>query len=188
MPFSEPESSHPMIRFAQDLGSIKAGVKALDEGQRRVDKKITGLYRTVGELVTKSDCRQLRDSVAKKIAITASSANGTPERHGLLESAGKKAGAIAAILSLLAMVAVGMVVVSRFISSLERALDATREAQQRSSSLLLHELRQQAKVSAVASEPIYLPPDAGPPPSNGRKARRRRRGHPNPNGGTHGRD
>lgn len=171
-PQREPDDL--LIRFAQDIGTIREGVRNLDEGQRKVDKKITGLQRTVAELVTRADCKARHADVTERIdtALFAAAQPAPPQEQGkagILELAGKKAGAIAAILSLLAMIVVGVVVIARFVGSLERAIDADRKAQETANKELVQALRGSSKPVAPALPAVAPEPDAGP-------TTRRRRG------------
>lgn len=166
MPPRERDQTSSLIRFAEDIGEIRAGVKTLDEGQRRVDKKITGLQRNVADLVTRADCSAHRDEVTERIdtALFAREARGeipsAAPAPTLLELAGRKAGAIAAILSLVAMLAVGLVVVSRVVASLERAIDRDRKAQAATTRRLIDEVR---KARHPAAAPPAWHPDGGIP-------------------------
>lgn len=165
------DDRHPSLRLAQDLGAIKQGVKTLDEGQREVDRKITGLQRTVATLVTKEDCRthrvDLMDRVKRASGAIRTMAPGA--RPGLLESAGRKAGAIAAILALLSMLLGGLVVLSRFVGQVERTLETSRKEQAAQTTEVLRELRAPKPPTVIyQSVPVY--PDAG-----SRHRRRRRR-------------
>lgn len=180
MPPADREPTPSALRVAQDLGSIKEGVRNLTEGQKRVDKKITGLQRNVADLVTRADCKQHRNDVTEKIdmAVAASAQqhrDGHPAgpRPAFLERAGKQAGAIAAILSLVTMIIVGVVVVARFVASLERAIDADRQAQNTATKVVLQELRKRPEPAIVYQSLAPLPPDAGAP-----RKRKRRRGRP----------
>lgn len=172
MPPVDREPSHPLLRFAQDIGEIKAGVRSLDDGQRRADKKITDLNRSVAHLVTREDCQAHRDDVTEKIDTalfaTVEPATAPRNRRTLLDLAGQKAGAIAAILTLLSMLIVGVIVVSRFVGSLERAIDQDRKQQQMATEQVLSELRKTAA-------PVVVQPAAPVKPDAGRPRRRRRR-------------
>lgn len=167
------DDRHPSLRLAQDIGAIKQGVKTLDEGQREVDRKITGIQRTIATLVTKEDCRTFRGDLTDRIKRPPSGSSKplpADARPTLLEMAGRKAGAIAAILALLSMMLGGLVVLSRFVSSLERTMEVSRAQQAKRTDELLHQLRQ-PRQPIVIQQQVPARPDAGAP----RRRRRTRR-------------
>lgn len=176
MPAGNRESTSSLIRFASDIGEIRQGVKGLEEGQRRVDKKITGLQRNVADLVTKADCSAHRDEVTERIdtALFAREERGeipAASPPAMLEAAGRKAGEITAILTLVAMLVGGVVVIARFVSSLEMAIDKDRRVQENTNRQILDELkRARYRPAAIAPQP-----DAGISAA-GRQPRRSRKG------------
>ena len=167
----DPRATSSLFRLAQDVGSIKQGVKQLEDGQREVDRKITGLQRSVAGLVTREDCKASRQDLTARIAVERPRRPPSSERPAWLETAGKKAGAASAILGLLAMLVVGLVLVSRFVSSVERAIEADRKEQLRQTTQVLDEIRSSQRPPIIIQQPAQPPPDAGP----ARKRRRRTR-------------
>jgi hypothetical protein len=165
------------IRLAQDIGAIKQGVKTLGEGQKEVDRKITGLQRAIGDLVTRDDCRSHRADLADRVRrpVPSGSRSAIRERLGPLELLGRKAGAVTAIFGLLAMMVVGTIVVARFVSSLERALERDRVEQKRQTGQVLNEIRSREPQPIIIQNRPVVPPDAG---TGRRRTRRKRRSTP----------
>jgi hypothetical protein len=151
---------------ARILGRIEAGVENLKEGQNETNEKVSGLHRTVADLVTKDDCKDHRVVLCKKFdaKLEAQAVEDTTEafvaQPGPLERLGKKAGAIAAILGLVGMLLAGLIWFSRLIGSVERTLAADRQAQKVATKKMLEELRR-PKPSVVVHQPVLVYPDAG---------------------------
>lgn len=175
MPRREDETqptitSYPMLKFAEDLGHIKRGVHNLEDGQREVDEKVSGLYKTVANLVTKDDCKLHRDTTTE-IVIPESTfpPPSSPLQLPLLERMGKTAKALTAIIALVGLIGAILLAASRFIASVETALEKDRQAQQVQQKALIQEF-QKAREPVIVHKPVYVYPDAGT-----RRRRRRRR-------------
>lgn len=157
-------SSYPMLKFAEDLGHIKRGVHNLEDGQQELDEKVSGLYRTVGNLVTKEDCQAHRAET--EVIVPEAAATAPPP---LLDRMAKGAKSVTAILVLAGLLGGLLLAGSRFVSSVERALARDRAAQESARESLIQELKR-AQEPVIVHQPVYIYPDAGT-----RRRRRRRR-------------
>lgn len=160
---SRGEPSHPMITFAADIGAIKKGVENLEKGQEEVDQKVSGLHQTVADLVTKEDCAGHREALT---VAEESEAAGS-----LIDRVGKKAGAILAILALLGTLGGVLLVLSRFIGSVERTLEKDRAEQKQVTQKMLKRLDKPQR-PVIVHQPVYIYPDAGPRRRPRRRPRR----------------
>lgn len=171
------DPSYPMLQVFKDIGSIKKGIENLEGGQGELDQKVSGLHRTVADLVTKEDCKDHRDVFCKKVdaklevVAVAVAEEPTGAKNGLLERMGKKAGALMAILALLGVVGGGLLVLSRFIGSVERTLAADRKEQKQVTAKMLKQLAKPQE-PVVVREKVYVYPDAGPRRRPRRRPRR----------------
>jgi hypothetical protein len=166
-----------MLQLYKDIGSIKTGIKGLEGGQGELDQKVSGLHRTIADLVTKDDCRDHRDTICSKIeAVTdePEEVTGVTESPGTLERVGRKAGAILAVLALLGTLGGGILVLSNFIGSMKRTLDRDRMVQQQVTQKVLQRLDEPPK-PVVVHQPVYVYPlDAGVRRRRPRRRPRRR--------------
>jgi len=160
--------SQPLLQVCEDLGAIKAGVSNLQSGQREVREHLK-------TLVTREECKDQRRAITRTIAdrhsdeVTGVRAAPT---NGLLERLGKKAGAIATILALLAMLGGAFLVLSRFIGQVETALLDNSVRQERSERRMIKEIR-----SAPSPTPVMVPQPIVVHPDAGRRRRLRRHRH-----------
>lgn len=163
MPPNDP--SYPMLKIVEDLGAIKEGVSTLKP-------KVDEIH---SSMVTKEDCKDHRDALCKKVdaklKVVSPQEIDEPEKAGLLERVGKKAGAIAAILTLVGLVGTALLVLSRMVARVDHVLAAQQVEDKQSRARFLKEIRR-APEPVIVHQPILVYPDAG--------LRRARRPHRRP--------
>lgn len=163
MPLADdPAPSHPMLKVYSDIGTITQGIKNLEkgqdklgQGQEEVEKKISGLYRNVGNLVTKDEC-STRHPLGKHLTPE-SPMVGTPS---LLQRAADNAGNITKILTLVASLVIGLWAVHKFSTRLEATLARAEVQTEKTTQKLIKSIENQPE-PRVVYVPVPASPDAG---------------------------
>lgn len=163
---SRGDPSHPMIKFAGDIGAIKEGVKGLKDGQDKLTSTVSDLHT---QMVTKDDCSDHREVLCKKLdakadANAARAANAArveaDKAQNWLVRWGKKAGAITAIIGLILLCGGTLLALSRFIASVESTLAQDRKVQASQTRQVMRELKR-PRDPVIVTQPILVYPDAG---------------------------
>jgi hypothetical protein len=154
-----------MLKVYSDIGKITVGIQTLTkgqeelgQGQKEVEQKISGLHRTVADLVTTDDCEARHAELAAAIGEEDPTASYQPS--GILHKAAENAGNITKILTLISAVAIGLWAAHKFVVRVEAAVERNTGQQTQVTKKLMHRL-DTPQPPQVVYVPVPVPPDAG---------------------------